>query len=84
MTENLTLLILSYQNLAVQHENMHNYSQSLLFYQIAEDLFEKNRRHFSGENKNVTDEFYKYKLVIKIGNEKSENLDKLGQHFNKT
>ncbi len=84
MTEHLTLLILSYRNLGVQHENLHNYSQALLFYQIAEDLHEKNKTKFSLQINHMIDDFYKFRLVNKASGEKSENIDKIGTYFNKT
>ena len=72
--------------MAIQHESLHNYTQALLFYQIAENLKEQNFPENSNskrenENFNNKDALYKYKLVKQIPNEKKENLDKIGTHF---
>lgn len=81
--ENLTLLVLSYRNLAVQHENLGSFSQSLLFYQIAEDLIKRNKEKYNIRVLQMVDDAYKLKLVSKSGEEKRENKDKIGLYFHK-
>ncbi len=81
-------MILSYQNLAIQHENLHNYTQALLFYQISENLKSKKDNYSSDislplktDSENAKDALYKFKLIKKVKNEKSEYIDKIGSHF---
>ena len=58
------VLILAYQNLAMQYEHLHQNSQALLYYQIAEQLylgFQQNS--VAGENFNqIVDTNYKIKV----------------------
>lgn len=78
---------MSYQSLAIQHENMNNTTQSLLFYQIAENLLRKLRS--SGDKdkldsiNKMIDDYYKLKLVNKITCEKQDFIDALGEFFHK-
>jgi hypothetical protein len=77
------MLILSYQNLAVLNEMMHNPCQALLYFQLAENLsgVKKTIKQASSEVHDFLDIRYKDKLIAKIKMEKTENLDKLGIHF---
>lgn len=81
----IIVLILGYQNLAVQHEYLHNTNQSLLYYQIADNLLQKNKEILNKHNKtcqeNIIDDYYKLKLIENITQERSDSLDKIGQFF---
>ena len=67
--------------MAIQHENMEDNTQALLFYQIAEDLYEKHKDKFDLTIDYIIDEFYKLGLLKKIKNKKFDNSDKLGLYF---
>jgi len=80
-------LVLSYQSLAIQHENINNTTQALLYYQIAENLFRKlrasgDRDKLDSINKMI-DDYYKLKLINKITSEKQDYIDALGEYFHK-
>jgi hypothetical protein len=83
------MLILSYQNLAVLNEMMHNPCQALLYFQLAENLsisktsVKKDQKQILSDAHEFLDMRYKDKLISKIKIEKTENLDKLGIHFRK-
>lgn len=66
---------------------MSNFSQALLYYQIAENLFRKlrssgDRDKLESINKMI-DDYYKLKLINKITSEKKDYIDSLGEYFNK-
>lgn len=87
MNESLVILVLSYQSLAIQHENINNTTQAMLYYQIAENMFRKlrssgDRDKLDSINKMI-DDYYKLKLINKITSEKQEYIDALGEYFNK-
>ena len=87
MNESLVILVLSYQSLAIQHENISNTTQALLYYQIAENLLRKlrssgDRDKLDSINKMI-DDYYKLKLINKITSEKQDYIDALGEYFHK-
>jgi hypothetical protein len=92
LNEHIVILILGYQNLAIQNEMMHNYHNALLYYEIAESLFTKlqswNDKIKLDKVNKMIDENYKLKIINKIKNEKNnegvtstDKTDKIGQYF---
>jgi hypothetical protein len=62
---------------------MKNYHQALLYYQIAENLFQNNKERFPEKSVDSIDDLHKLKIVYSLANEKNENMDKIGNHFHK-
>jgi hypothetical protein len=87
LNESLVILVLSYQSLAIQHENINNSTQALLYYQIAENLLRKLRSSGDKEKldsiNKMIDDYYKLKLINKITSEKQDYIDSLGEYFHK-
>lgn len=60
---NLVILLLAYQNLAIQHEYLENYDQALLFYNLAEQLFKHIKQNRVPDLDNLIDDTYKMKVI---------------------
>ena len=58
-------MILAYQNLSIQHEHLENYDQALLFYNIAEQLFNNVKQNRVEALDNLIDDSYKMKVIRK-------------------
>ena len=59
---NLVILILAYQNLAIQHEHLENFDQALLFYNLAEQLYNNVKQNRVHDLENLVDINYKIKV----------------------
>lgn len=85
LEHNYIILILAYQNLAVQHEHLNNNTQAMLYYEISENLFNnfinKKDKGLVDKVNHVIDDIFRFKLISKISNEKNENMDKKGLVF---
>ena len=59
---NLVILLLAYQNLAIQHEYLENFDKALLFYNLAEQLFNNLKETRVPDLDNLIDDSYKMKV----------------------
>ena len=87
INDNLILLFLSYQNLAVLNELTQNPTNALLYFQMSENIASMKSKYKIESNLSDPCEFidkkYKEKLLSKIQLEKFQSLDKMGLHYRK-